>query len=165
VWPSSLVLAEKLLAERGAGRALLELGCGVGVVALAAARAGFDVTVSDYYADALAFARVNLARSGHACATWLLDWRDLPADLPRYDVVVASDVLYERAYARLVAEVLARTLAPDGTANVADPGRVAAPEFAGAARALGLTVSEPEVRAIDVGTVVQRIRLYALRWR
>jgi ETFB lysine methyltransferase len=164
VWPSSLVLARRLLAERGAGRTLLELGCGVGVVALAAARAGFDVTVSDYYDDALSFARANLARAGHSARALLLDWRSLPDDLPRYDAVVASDVLYERPYARLVAEVIARTLAPGGVAYVADPGRVAAPEFVAAARALALVVAEPDVVEFDVGTAVQKIRVYRLGW-
>jgi predicted nicotinamide N-methyase len=162
VWPSSIVLGTRLLEERGAGRRLLELGCGVGVVALAAARAGFDVTISDYYADALAFAQVNLARAGHTVDARLLDWRALPAELPRYDVVAASDVLYERPYARLVAEVLARTVAPGGVALVADPGRVAAPEFVDAARGLRLAVDD-ETRPILVGQATQRIRIHTLR--
>jgi predicted nicotinamide N-methyase len=162
VWPSSLVLAERVLGERGAGRTLLELGCGVGVVAVAAGRAGFDVTVSDYYEDALAFARVNLARDGHDARAALLDWRALPDDLPRYDVVLASDVLYERPYAALVAEVIARALAPGGVALIADPGRVAAPEFVAAARERGLRVAEPDVVPFDVGTAVQQIRVYRI---
>jgi ETFB lysine methyltransferase len=165
VWPSSIVLGERLLAESGDGRSLLELGCGVGVVALAAATAGFDVTVSDYYDDALAFAQVNLARAGHEVAARALDWRALPADLPRFDVVVASDVLYERPYAQLVADVFARTVAPHGRALVADPGRLAAPEFALAAHRAGFAVDESDVRRLDVGGITQRIRTYALAWR
>jgi predicted nicotinamide N-methyase len=165
VWPSSLVLAERLAAEHPAsGATLLELGCGLGVVALAAAAAGFAVTVSDYYEDALDFARVNLARAGHRVRARLLDWRALPDDLPRHDLVVASDVLYEKPYASLVADVLARTVAPEGRALVADPGRLAAPDFALAARRAGFTVDESDVRRIDVGGITQRIRLYALRW-
>ena len=93
----------------------------------------------------------------------LVDWRAMPDDLGRFDLVVASDVLYERPYAQLVAEVLTRTLAPDGVALVADPGRVAAPDFVSAARALGLTVAEPDVVPIDVGTAIQRIRVYTIR--
>src|SRR4051794_23103916 len=51
-WPSSRVMAERLLAERGAGRTLLELGCGIGLVSIAAAQAGFEVLATDYYAAA-----------------------------------------------------------------------------------------------------------------
>lgn len=163
VWPSSQVLADRLATERADGRTLLELGCGLGVVGLAAARAGFVVTLTDYYQDALDFARVNLARNDLRADARLLDWRTLPDDLPRFDVVVASDVLYERPYAALVATVIARTLAPAGTAIVADPGRVAAPEFVEATRAIGLAVDEPDVVTIPVHGRTQRIRLYRIR--
>src|SRR5216684_2773150 len=57
IWASSIALAERLATEAGAGRRLLELGCGVGLVSTAAARQGFDVTAIDYYAEALEFAR------------------------------------------------------------------------------------------------------------
>ena len=163
VWPSSIALGRRLLEERGAGRTLLELGCGVGVVALAAARAGFAVTVSDYYEDALAFARANLARAGYTAEARHLDWRALPDDLPTYDVVVASDVLYERPYAELVAAVIDRALAPDGAALVADPGRFAAPAFVEAAQGHRLEIDGSDVRRVRVGEIVQRIRIYTLR--
>jgi predicted nicotinamide N-methyase len=165
VWPSSIALGRRLLEERGAGRRLLELGSGVGVVALAAARAGFDVTVSDYYEDALLFARANLARAGLAAESRHLDWRALPDDLPTYDLVVASDVLYERPYAELVADVIARALAPDGLALVADPGRLAAPAFVEAARARDLVETSADVRPVRVGEITQRITIHALRRR
>jgi predicted nicotinamide N-methyase len=164
VWPSSIALGRRLLEERGAGRRLLELGCGVGVVALAAARAGFGVTISDYYEDALLFARANLARAGLSAEARHLDWRALPDDLPTYDLVVASDVLYERPYAELVANVVSRALAPGGVALVADPGRLAAPAFVEAAQKLGLAIDGSDVRPVRAGKVTQRIRLYSLRW-
>src|SRR5262245_10822198 len=46
IWPSSFVLAECVGSLDGSGGRLLELGCGIGVVALAAARAGFAVTAT-----------------------------------------------------------------------------------------------------------------------
>jgi predicted nicotinamide N-methyase len=166
VWPSARVLAARVLAERGAGRSLLELGCGVGLVAVAAARAGFAVTVTDYYEDALLFARANVWRAtGAEPEARLVDWRALPGDLGRFDLVVASDVLYERPYAQLVARALALTLVRGGTALVTDPGRVAAPAFLEEAVALGLDVGEPEVHPIDANGVGQTIRLHTLRRR
>ena len=104
VWPSSVALAAHLSRMHGLGRRLLELGCGLGLVATHAAAAGFDVLATDYYEDALHFARLNVFRNtGRSLATRHLDWRALPADLPRFDLVVASDVLYEPSYAELVA--------------------------------------------------------------
>ena len=144
-WPSSFVLARELLEGArwgaGEGRSLLELGSGAGLVAAAAALAGFAVTASDYYEDALRFARLNAGRvAGREIATTLLDWRALPELLPRHELVIAADVLYERPYAELVARAIARTLAPRGLAIVADPGRVAAEAFVEACPALGLGV-------------------------
>ncbi len=165
VWPSARVLAARLLAERGAGRSLVELGCGSGVGAVAAQRAGFAVTVTDYYADALLFARANCWRltGREPEEVRLVDWRDFPSDLGHFDVVAASDVLYERPYAALVARAFARTLARGGLGLLADPGRVFAPAFVDAARALGLLVGEPEMHAIDANGTRQTIRLYTVR--
>jgi len=166
VWPSARVLAARVLAEQGAGRSLLELGCGVGLVAMAAARAGFAVTVTDYYDDALLFARANVWRAtGAEPEARLVDWRELPDDLGRFDLVVGSDVLYERPYAMLIARALTLTLARGGTALIADPGRVAAPAFLEAAVELGLDVGEPEVHPIDAHGAAQTIRLHTLRRR
>jgi predicted nicotinamide N-methyase len=53
VWPSARVLAERLLTTRVDERRLLEVGCGSGLVSVAAAIAGFDVTSTDYYDEAL----------------------------------------------------------------------------------------------------------------
>lgn len=53
VWESAIVLAETLAAGDGHGLSLLELGCGLGLPSLAAARAGFTVTATDYESPAL----------------------------------------------------------------------------------------------------------------
>ncbi len=130
VWPSAIVLARLVGGLEGAGRSLLELGCGAGLVATAAAQAGFAVTATDYYEDATRFARVNAsANAGVTIAARMVDWRDLPGDLGRFDVVVASDVLYERPYGELVARVFGATLAADGTGWLTDPGRVGREAF------------------------------------
>jgi predicted nicotinamide N-methyase len=141
VWPSSIVLAERVAAEAGGGRSLLELGCGVGLVAVVAASVGFDVTATDYYAEALEFARLNGRHNGQTiAATRLVDWRDFPADLGKFDLVIASDVLYERPSVPLVAAALAASLTPTGQALVADPQRLPAKLFPDECRRQGLDV-------------------------
>ncbi|HEX8849874.1 MAG TPA: methyltransferase domain-containing protein [Gemmatimonadaceae bacterium] len=166
-WPSSFVLARELLGGRWGtanGRALLELGCGAGLVATAAALAGFDVTASDYYDDALLFARVNAWRATRRdIMTLPLDWRALPDALSRWDVVLAADVLYERPYADLVARALARTIARGGIGVVADPGRVAAGAFVEACPALGLSVERAVRLPYAEGAIRQTIDVYVVR--
>jgi len=147
VWESAVVLAEDLAAADGHGLTLLELGCGLGLPSLVAARAGFDVTATDYESAALEGVRYNAARNGlPAIATRVLDWRTPPADLERYDRVVAADVLYESHHPAALAAVIARALRPDGMALVADPCRQKAAGFEPAARAAGLGVVKRQAR-------------------
>ncbi len=163
VWPSSTVLARHVRSLRGGRRRLVELGCGLGLVSAHAALAGFDVLATDYYEDALRFAELNVARvAGVPLRTRLLDWRALPADLPRFDLVIASDVLYEPGYAALVAEVFARTLAPRGEGWVADPGRVATGLFLDECARRGIQLERAAQRPFMDGEIRQTITLYRL---
>ena len=130
LWPSSRVLAGALLMHAGHGNRLLELGCGLGLDTVAAMTAGYAVTATDYYEDALHVTRMNARHNvGHEPTVRMVNWRHWPSDIGQFDVVIAADVLYEREYATLVAQCIARALAPDGEAWVADPGRLALPDF------------------------------------
>lgn len=152
VWPSSVALARSVRAMDGHGRTLLELGCGLGLVAATALRAGFDVTASDYYDDALSFARLNASANGmREPHTMILDWRQMPDAIPAFDVVVGADVLYERPYGTVVARAIASTLAEGGRALIADPGRVGSPAFFDALRDVGLK---------HVGAAVVSVKLH-----
>lgn len=163
VWPSSLVLAGRLLELQGCGRLALELGCGVGLSALAATTAGFDVLATDYYEDALDVTRANVFRNlGTLARTRLVDWRHLPHDLGEFALVFASDVLYETEYAGLLPVILDRLLAADGFALIADPGRVAAPIFVDACADRGLIIGKKETRPFEAGEVRQRIDIYEI---
>lgn len=165
VWPAAVVLARRLASTAAAGRSLLELGCGAGLVAVAASLAGFVVTATDYYDDSLLFTRLNVVRNGGRDPNLrLVDWREFPADLGTFDVVVASDVLYEHTYGELVAAAIARSLSPMGLAILADPGRVAAGDFVDAARRRGLEVWTADRVRYRHGAATQTIDLYELWW-
>jgi ETFB lysine methyltransferase len=164
IWPSARVLAAHIAQLPGTGRRLLELGCGAGLVATMAVLTGYDVCATDYYDDALRFTRLNVAQlTGKELDTRLVDWRKLPTDLGRFDLVVGSDVLYERAYGKLVARAIDVTLKRDGEAIIADPGRIAAEEFMRDARERGLHVVAREEVPFVEGPIRQTIRLYRLR--
>jgi ETFB lysine methyltransferase len=164
VWPSSLILATRLANEPGDGRALLELGCGLGIVSISAMRAGFAVMATDYYEDALRFTRANAWRNlRREPSVRMIDWRALPANLGSYDMIVAADVLYEMSYAQLVADALASALAPGGTAIIADPGRVAVDHFIDACETRGLTRIARDTRPFVEGAIRQKITLFSIQ--
>lgn len=166
VWPSARVLAERVAAMAPAERRFLELGCGAGLVSVAAAIAGFDVTATDYYDDALRFTALNvLANTGMLIDTRAADWRRFPHDLGRFDLVVASDVLYEQEHAELIAAVIDRTLTARGTAIITDPGRLAAPQFLDRARDRGMIVGVSDRVPFEEGEIRQTIDVYEIRRR
>lgn len=165
LWPSARVLGELVATMGGHGRSAIELGCGAGLVTTCAALAGFDVVASDYYEDALRFARVNAARNGSRIrGALLLDWRDLPSELERFELVLASDVLYERPYGALVARVIARLLRRGGQALVADPGRVGREAFIASLPGLGLALDSQTDHAFTDGEVHQVISVLRIAW-
>jgi predicted nicotinamide N-methyase len=164
VWPSALGLADRVARERGGGRRLLELGCAVGFVACLAARIGFQVTATDYYAEACDFTRLNAHRNGLPIPeTRLVDWREYPADLRGFDVVIASDVLYEKPYCDLVAACFAQSLAADGLGILSDPQRTLAASFPAAAERAGLSVSQKIGVPVEKDGRHQVIDVYGLR--
>ena len=166
LWPSAHALATHVHTMPGRARTLLELGCGLGLVSAVALERGFDVTATDYYADALRFAALNAARhAGVVPRTRHVDWRALPPDLGRFDVVVASDVLYERPYAALVAHAFATTLERGGEGWLTDPGRIALGAFVEECERRGLQVERAADLPYADGGIRQTIGLHRLGWR
>ena len=165
LWPSARILAEELAVMRLRGQRVLERGCGLGLVAMGAVIGGADVTATDYYEDAPRFALVNVAgATGTRITTRMVNWVDMPADLGKFDVVLASDVLYEHRYASLVANAIAGTLVRGGEAIVADPGRIALQEFLDECGRLGLEHASDPRPFVD-GEIKQTVTLWRLTWR
>ena len=165
VWESAIVLAEDLAAMDGRGKTLLELGCGLGLPAIVAARAGFTVTATDYEETALEGVRYNADRNAvTGLRTRVLDWRNIPDDLGTFDLVVAADVLYEAHHPAALAATIFRTLAPGGLGLVADPCRAKAAGFAPAARAAGLAVGKSRARRPRGATDGPHVEIHRLGW-
>ena len=133
LWPSALALARALPELPLAGRRVLELGCGLALPALAAAAAGARVLATDWSAEAIALLRVNARRNGIELETAVVSWERPEGLLDRapWDLVVASDVLYERRHVPLLLALLHR-LGDD--VLLADPGRPPEREFFEAAK-------------------------------
>lgn len=124
LWPSACALTRFLLDDPPATPGAIEVGCGLALPSLALRSLGLDVLATDYYPEAIDFARANAEINGiPPLRVRLLDWRDPPADLGRFELVLAADVLYERRNAESLALLLPRVTAPGGRVWLADPGR------------------------------------------
>ncbi|MEO8194503.1 MAG: methyltransferase domain-containing protein [Gemmatimonadales bacterium] len=168
IWPSSIVLATHLVslaAKRRSGEVGtgLELGCGVGLVTTAAMIAGYEMSATDYYTDALAFTRANAwTETGRRPETRMIDWRAFPGDARGFDIILASDVLYEKEYARLLPAIFKRALAPGGMVILADPGRIGVPEFTEECADAGLVIRSKTTHPFEAGEIRQKIDLYEI---
>ena len=136
----------------------------VGLVSLVAAAGGHHVLATDYYRDALEFTAANAQRHGlEHVDTRLVDWRHLPDDLGTFDVVVASDVLYDGPMAALRGHGVRAGLGPWGFGLLSDPGRRTAESFVDACQKQGLAVSRIEkVPTDDAGTKLT-VSIYEIR--
>ena len=127
VWPAARALAGEL-ARRGqelAGKSVLELGCGLALPALVAAKLGARVTATDLHPDVPAFLARNLELNDLAPDALRYrehDWRAAALE-GSFELVVASDVLYEAGHPAPVARALAAHVAPRGEILLADPAR------------------------------------------
>ena len=138
-WPSGLELAGALAeAPPAPGTRVLELGCGLGLPSVAAARARANVLATDGAEDAVAFAAHALALNEADAEVAVADWAtDADALLARgrFDLVLAADVLYTRANVETALRLWPKLLAPWGEIRLADPGRAGTRDFLSAARA------------------------------
>jgi predicted nicotinamide N-methyase len=128
LWRSGVALARELDASALRGLRVVELGCGLAVPSIAAARAGAAALATDACGEALALAARNARANRVRIETATVDWLEPDELLARapFDLVLAADVLYARASVAPLLSLLPR-LAPE--AWLADPGRPAAEAF------------------------------------
>jgi predicted nicotinamide N-methyase len=128
LWRSGVALARELDDEDLRGKRVVELGCGLGVPSLAAARAGAEALATDGDVDALGLVARNARENGVELETSMVDWGDPDHLVERgpFDLVFGCDILYERQGVAFLLDLLPR-LAP--VAWMADPGRPASEAF------------------------------------
>jgi predicted nicotinamide N-methyase len=152
LWPSGVALAAKIARDPSIVRVgrVLELGCGLGVTAVAALRAGADLLVTDYSPEALALCSLNtFDQAGTQPKTLRINWRDPDPTLQAaardgFPVVLAADVLYERRDVDPLLALVERVVAPGGELWLAEPGRPPSVRFLESIGARGWTAEGEE---------------------
>ena len=143
LWPSGAHLAARMVQRPVAAQErILEVGCGLGLTSLAAHRRGADITASDIHPLAELFLLENLRRNHLAPMKYRHgDWapRMAHASTPAhslskaarggYDLIVGSDLLYDRDASSALAGFLAWHAAPLAEIWIVDPNRGNRPDF------------------------------------
>lgn len=125
-WPGGCALGRVLLDQPSLVRdqRVLDFGAGGGVTALAAARAGAGVvTANDIDPWALLVVDIAARAQDLVVGTFGDDMCETPALVDDFDVVLCSDLAYERREAPRQRAVLERAAANRATVLIADAGR------------------------------------------
>ncbi len=161
IWPASFVLAEYILEDLcPAGKRCIELGAGLGVVSVAAAKAGASVLATDYVEEALPFIEFNALSNGTTLQTAQLDWNHVWLN-EQFDLVFAADVLYERRNLLPILSAIHKLLKADGKAILATPQREIASSFLALSRENHFKVSHLTKPLIILGKTLP-IDIYVL---
>ncbi len=140
LWPAAIMLAEYIARLENPPRCVLEIGCGLGLVSIVAARLGWSIVAGDHEPSALVFARHNGQLTGDNPVRFIeFDWRHPPAGLT-FDCILGADILYQLTNHAPILDCLDRLLEPDGIALISDPSRGVADHFPAAAQAAGFYV-------------------------
>jgi predicted nicotinamide N-methyase len=159
-WSGARVLADRIPSR--AGR-VLEIGCGLGLPGVVAARRGARTLFADRIAAPLSFVRETL-RTNRLDATGFVvadvlaaPWRGV------FDLVLAAELLYDRATFPALASALLTALAPRGRVLLADGHRIDTAAFYDAVAAVGLACEHDDVLVVEEGCPV-RVTV-ATMWR
>ncbi len=155
LWPGAVALARRVCGAAGIGRQtrVLEIGCGLGLPAVCAARRGARVVATDRKREPLAFARASAERNGASVAVLHMDWKQ-PAVRGPFDLCLGADVAYDAEDEEALVELFAGVLAPAGRVWLADSVNTARQTLPARLGEAGFAVSSKEIREEDEGRPV-----------
>ncbi len=144
LWPAAYGLACHLWEQRARlpGLRVIELGCGLGLPSILAARLGASVVATDFHPDTGEWLLHNATLNRVHPAYHDLDWnacvdRTHPLCTQPAPLVIGSDLLYERRHIPALVCAIDALCASGGQAVIADPGRDHLPLFTAAMQASG----------------------------
>lgn len=143
LWPAGALLAHAMDRFDIEGKRILELGCGIGLASLVLQRRGANVVASDVHPLAEVFLAYNAALNSLPAVSYRhVRWDEALPALGKFDAIVASDVLYERGQAELIAGMVERHAQPVAEVLVTDPGRGNSTRFSRQLEAMGFRMEE-----------------------
>lgn len=123
-WPSATPFFHYILDMPFPGESTaLELGCGLGVLSTALSLKNLFTVSVDISPESCLFAQHNIHLNNTHSNLIVSDWRSLSFKNVLFDLIVASDVLYEERWISVILTCIETFLNKEGKALIADPCR------------------------------------------
>ena len=152
LWPSARVLAHAMQTFDIQGKKILEVGCGLALASLVLHRRGANITASDCHPLAAAFLRANLRLNELPAMKYRTgNWSAVNLRLGRFDVIIGSDVLYDRDQPEALSQFISRHAKPDGQVLIVDPDRGNRASFNRKMELLAYSHTETRITALPGG--------------
>ncbi|MFZ2269780.1 MAG: methyltransferase domain-containing protein [Azonexus sp.] len=143
VWPSARVLAKMMDGFNLAGKRVLEIGAGLGLASLVVHKRLGDMTASDRHPLSRSFLEENLLLNHLGPMAYQQgNWDEENPALGKFDLIIGSDVLYERDQPAVLAAFIDRHSADGVEVLIVDPNRGNRPAFRRAMAGLGYLYNE-----------------------
>lgn len=124
IWPSSRVLAEAMDRHDLTGKRILEIGAGLALASLVVHRRMGDITASDSHPLSQSFLDENLLLNHLKPLPFKqCQWEIADAELGLFDLIMGSDVLYERDHPTQLAGFIDHHAADESEVIIVDPDR------------------------------------------
>ena len=150
VWDSAKALAHHMLRMDTDSKHILEVGCGIGLASLVLNHGGADITATDYHPRAGEFLNINVQlNQGQPIPFVRTGWADEDQLLGKFDMIIGSDVLYEREHVDLLAAFIDKHARPTCEVIIVDPGRGHHAPFSKKMIELGYTSSQQKIANTD----------------
>jgi len=147
LWGSGQALAELMLERDVQGLRILEVGCGIGLASLVLSQRAANITATDLHPEAGPFLAANVALNGGRRIPFTrTGWADADSGLGLFDLVIGSDLLYERDQVDALAGFIDQHADVGAEVVLIDPGRGLRARFSKRMGRLGFTEG-PLVRA------------------
>ena len=151
LWPASQVLAKAVKHIDINNRRILELGCGLGLPSLVLQSRGADITASDHHPLSESLLDYNATLNQITTVPYIdLPWTEETPGTGQFDLIVGSDILYERNHAGMLAELIQRLAAPAAEILITCPGRGYGNQFTRLLESFGFELTETRM-AFNVG--------------
>jgi predicted nicotinamide N-methyase len=150
IWPSSEILAHLMFDYEIAGRKILEVGCGIALASLVLNHRLANITATDHHPEVENFLTENVnLNNGNAIPFIRTGWKDEASSLGRFDLIIGSDLLYERDHVDLLSAFIDQHASDHCEVIIIDPGRGLHARFSKKMVALGYTHSQSKPENTD----------------